>query len=181
MKIRDRIKELRRVPAKELLPNPHNWRTHPKAQQDALRGMLAEIGFADALLARETPNGLLLIDGHLRAEIAPDSEIPVLVLDLTEAEADQLLATLDPLAGLAEMDAGKLDALMQSVKWSSDELAATLKPLWDLPEKSKSADTSPRLGDLEYRVIVKCADEAAQGELYERLTQEGFECQLLIS
>ena len=46
MQIRDRIKELRRVPASELLPNPKNWRTHPVAQQDALRGVLAEIGRA---------------------------------------------------------------------------------------------------------------------------------------
>lgn len=37
MKIRDRIKELRRVKAANLVPNPRNWRTHPQAQQDALR------------------------------------------------------------------------------------------------------------------------------------------------
>jgi hypothetical protein len=45
MKIRDRIVELRRVPAGSLLPNPKNWRRHPKAQADALRGLLSEIGF----------------------------------------------------------------------------------------------------------------------------------------
>ena len=64
MKLRDRIKELRRVKASEILPNPANWRTHPKAQQDAMRGILAEVGIADALLVRETPAGLQLIDGH---------------------------------------------------------------------------------------------------------------------
>src|SRR5260221_3407006 len=68
MHIRDRIKELRRVPAAQLQPNPKNWRTHPKAQQDALKAILAEVGYADALLARETDTGrLMLIDGHLRA------------------------------------------------------------------------------------------------------------------
>ncbi len=50
MQIRDRIKELRRVPAHQLRPNAKNWRTHPTAQQDALRGVLAEIGYAGALL-----------------------------------------------------------------------------------------------------------------------------------
>ena len=45
-----------------------------------MRGVLAEIGIADALLARETPEGLMLIDGHLRADVSPDSEWPVLVL-----------------------------------------------------------------------------------------------------
>jgi hypothetical protein len=56
-------------PARELLPNPHNWRRHPHKQATALHGILAEIGFADAVLARETPDGLMLIDGHLRAEM----------------------------------------------------------------------------------------------------------------
>ncbi len=88
MNVRDRIKELRRVPAGKLRPNAKNWRKHPQAQQDALRGVLAEIGYADALLARELPDGSLeLIDGHLRAETTPDMEVPVLVVDLDEKEA----------------------------------------------------------------------------------------------
>ena len=37
------------------------------APAEAVRGVLAEIGYADALLARELPDGSLqLIDGHLR-------------------------------------------------------------------------------------------------------------------
>jgi hypothetical protein len=66
MKIRDRIWELRRVTAPDLVPHPGNWRVHGKTQAAALKGLLAEIGYADALLARELPDGkLLLIDGHL--------------------------------------------------------------------------------------------------------------------
>jgi hypothetical protein len=30
--IRDRIRELRRVKTSELIPNPKNWRRHPKEQ-----------------------------------------------------------------------------------------------------------------------------------------------------
>jgi len=52
MEIRNRIKELRQVNASELLPNPKNWRRHPGAQADALRGALAEIGHADAIHQR---------------------------------------------------------------------------------------------------------------------------------
>jgi hypothetical protein len=120
MKIRDRVKELRRVRARDLLPNPKNWRTHPAAQQDALRGVLAEIGYADALIARETPEGLVLIDGHLRAETTPDAEVPVLVLDVSEVEADKLLLTLDPLAALAEADRESLESLLTAVETDSE-------------------------------------------------------------
>src|ERR1700735_2417910 len=88
-RIRDRIKTLRRVPAKELLPNPKNWRRHPKAQTEALRDLLVQIGYADALIARELQDGtLMLIDGHLRRDTTPDAIVPVLVLDVSEEEAD---------------------------------------------------------------------------------------------
>ena len=123
MQIRDRIKELRRVKASELLPNPKNWRTHPVAQQDALRGVLAEVGYADALIARETPEGLMLVDGHLRAETTPDADVPVLVLDINEAEADLMLATLDPLAAMAGRDEERLTELLSTV--SSDNRAVS--------------------------------------------------------
>jgi DNA modification methylase len=123
MQIRDRVRELRRVRAGHLTPNPKNWRTHPQAQADALRGILAEVGYADALLARELPDGsLMLVDGHLRAETTPEQEVPVLVLDIDEAEADKLLLSLDPLAALAETNAVALDALLREVDTGSEGL-----------------------------------------------------------
>lgn len=123
MNIRNRVKTLRMVPASDLRPNPKNWRTHPKSQQDALRGVLAEVGLADACLARELPDGsLMLIDGHLRAETLGDGEVPVLVLDVNEDEADKLLATLDPLAAMADSDAAKLDELLRNVNTGSEAL-----------------------------------------------------------
>jgi len=130
MKIRDRISELRRVPASELRPNPKNWRTHPKAQADALKGVLAEVGIADAVLARELEDGtLMLLDGHLRVETMGDQILPVLVLDVDEAEGDKVLATLDPLAAMAESDAAKLDAILREVDTGSPELQQMLSDL----------------------------------------------------
>src|ERR1700682_2343524 len=83
--IRDRIKEFRRVRAGDLVPHQRNWRVPTKAQREALCGLLNEIGYADALLARELEDGrLMIIDGHLRAETTPDVEVPLLVLDVTE-------------------------------------------------------------------------------------------------
>ena len=121
IQIRDRIKELRRVKAKELLANPKNWRRHPKAQVEALRGLLAEVGYADALLVRELADGrLMLIDGHLRAETTPNAEVPVLILDVTEEEADKILLTLDPLAAMAETDSERIQALLETVRSDSE-------------------------------------------------------------
>ena len=134
MNIRDRIIAFRRVRAGDLIPNPRNWRVHPQSQRDALRGVLDEVGYVDALLARELPDGTLeLIDGHLRAETTPDSEVPVLVVDLDEAEAAKVLATFDPLSAMAGADAGHLDSLLREVETGSEALA---KMLTDLAEEN---------------------------------------------
>lgn len=138
MKIRNRIRELRTVKAADLTPNPRNWRTHPKAQQDALKGILAEVGYADALLARELEDGtLMLVDGHLRAETTPEQEVPVLVLDIDEAEADKLLLSLDPLAALAETNAVALDALLREVDTGSEALQEMYADLADAADLYK--------------------------------------------
>jgi hypothetical protein len=130
MKVRDRVKELRRVKASELRPSPSNWRTHPAAQRDALQGLLAEVGFAGALLARELDDGTLeLIDGHLRAETLPDTEVPVLVLDVDAAEARKLLASFDPIAAMAQADAEALDGLLREVQTGNQALAQMLTDL----------------------------------------------------
>jgi hypothetical protein len=130
--IRDRIKAFRRVPANSLRPSPDNWRTHPQTQRDALKGLLAEIGYAGATLCRELPDGSLeIIDGHLRAEEMGDREVPVLVTDLDEDEAKKLLATFDPLGAMAQADAAKLDALLQSVSTTDGAVAAMLSQLAD--------------------------------------------------
>src|SRR5258707_6585130 len=125
--IRDRIVELQRVAARDLVPNPKNWRRHPARQAAALRGVLQEIGYADALLARALPDGrLMLIDGQLRAETTPDQLVPVLVVDVDEAEADKLLATLDPLAAMAETDKLAFKDLASFVQTDSAELRELL-------------------------------------------------------
>lgn len=139
MQIRDRVRELRRVKASELRPNPKNWRTHPKEQMDAIRGILTEVGFAGAELARELADGSLqLIDGHARAAIAGDAEVPVIILDLNEEEADKVLASFDPLSLMAGVDSEKLDGLLRSIEFASEEIASMLAAL------AEEADIIPK-------------------------------------
>ena len=122
---------------------------------DALRGLLTEIGYADALIARELPDGQLqLIDGHLRAATTPDAEVPVLVLDVTEEEADKILLTLDPLAAMAESDSARIQALLETVRTDNEAVEDLLRRvagerLWRIvhPDEVREADVSPERAD----------------------------------
>ena len=183
MKIRDRIKELRRVRADRLRPNPRNWRTHPETQQDALRGILAEVGYADALLARELPDGSLeLIDGHLRAQTTPEVKVPVLILDLDDEETAKLLALHDPLAGLAEVDDDALADLLEHVETENAALEAVLDNIISSPAPALESDDEPP-PEVEipeaFQVVIECEDETQQKELYERFAREGLKCRLV--
>jgi DNA modification methylase len=128
-KVRDRVVELVRIRAGDLAPNPANWRRHPESQRAALQGLLREIGYADALLARRDGGRLVLIDGHLRQSLDPEQVVPVLVLDVSEAESETLLATLDPLAALAEADTEAYAALLERIGSADDEVRVLLERL----------------------------------------------------
>jgi DNA modification methylase len=128
LQIRDRIKELRRVKAGDLVPHAENWRVHPRSQVAALRGVLDHVGYASALIGRELPDGTLqLIDGHLRAELTPEAIVPVLIVDLDEEEAKYVLLTHDPLGAMAGSDVDRLKALLQSVHNNDDAVNALLE------------------------------------------------------
>lgn len=190
MTFRDRIKGLRRIRAGDLVPNPKNWRSHPEPQRAALRGVLTEIGFADAVIARKLPSGKFeILDGHLRADLDPEQTVPVLVTDLDDAEAAKLMLTLDPLAAMAEADAGKLAALMQEIDTESEALRAMLDAMSEEAGIGLGAGVSsgeedePDAADQtvadSWSLVVACADEADQQTLYERLTAEGRKCRPL--
>jgi DNA modification methylase len=169
MQIKDRVKELKRVRASDLIPNPKNWRTHPEEQQNALKGVLSEIGYADALLARETDEGLMLVDGHLRAETTPNSIVPVLVLDITEKESDLILATLDPLSAMAGRDENRLTELLSTVTSKNDTVNALLQTLADGYEPLTIPDPEPKDEDFD---INDALDDAEEDD-YEPTVQRG--------
>lgn len=90
----------------QLLANPGNWRIHPKRQQDALSGVLDEVGWVDQIIVNQRTGHV--VDGHLRVSLAlrrNEPTVPVLYVDLSEAEEKLVLATLDPIAAMATADA----------------------------------------------------------------------------
>jgi hypothetical protein len=117
----------------QLLANPRNFRRHPKHQQDALRGVLNEVGWVQDVIVNRTTGHL--VDGHLRVELAlrdGAATVPVKYVELSEAEEALILATFDPISALATADRETLDALLREV--STGE-AAVQEMLGELAER----------------------------------------------
>ena len=123
----------------DLVGNPRNWRTHPKAQRDALAGVLDQVGWVqDVIVNRRTG---YLVDGHARVAVAAqrgEASVPVVYVDLSEDEELLILATLDPLAAMAEADTEVLADLLASVTSEDAALTSMLAAL----AKAESIDTA---------------------------------------
>ena len=58
----------------ELVANERNWRTHPRAQQDALEGALRKVGIVQNVVVNQRSGRML--DGHLRVQMAINTGHP---------------------------------------------------------------------------------------------------------
>ncbi len=106
------------VAAGELVAHPQNWRKHPKEQGKQLAAGLGKVGWVQRVIVNKRTGRML--DGHLRAELARTqgeaTPVPVVYVDLSEDEERTVLATLDPIAGMAIADEATLAGLVRSIE-----------------------------------------------------------------
>ena len=98
------------------------------------------------------------------------------------AEADKLLAVLDPLAAMAGRDDALLRGLLAEVDTEHAGLQRLLDDLAavdDLPAEPAECDLPDVSVPETWQLLVDCADEADQRALFERLTAEGYSCRVL--
>jgi len=125
-----------------LVANPRNWRLHPKGQRTAMGDMLARVGWVQQVLVNRTTG--LVVDGHLRVELAlerGEPSVPCLYVELTEDEEALVLASLDPIGAMAATDETALTALMAGMSIDSADLERHLAAL--LAGKRRSGQTDP--------------------------------------
>lgn len=140
IRFRDRIVELRRIKASDLLDDPANWRRHSEEQVGAVTAMMERIGFAGAAIGRIKDGRVQLLDGHLRKTLAEHQEVPVLITDLNDEEAKIFLATYDPLSAMAVGDTRALIELLQGVGAVEDD--AYLRKVMMDAEQELSAEAT---------------------------------------
>jgi len=103
--------------------NPRNWRVHPLNQQNALKGVLDEVGWVQEVIVNQRTGHL--VDGHLRCQLAAREgakTIPVKYVDLSEDEEALVLASIDPIAAMATTDREKLNELFQSINSDNENV-----------------------------------------------------------
>ncbi|MBR4975889.1 MAG: hypothetical protein IKY61_02460 [Thermoguttaceae bacterium] len=182
--MRNRVKELRFVKASDLTPCADNWRLHPKRQRDLMQSVLQSIGYADALIARETEDGsLALIDGHLRADVSSDVEVPVLIVDLNEREAKELLLVHDPIGAMAERDDEAVARLLEDFEATNETLERFISEEFKLAFQENDAESLQESRPVAipnlFQIIVECEDEEEQRECFEELTRSGRKCRVV--
>jgi hypothetical protein len=188
--LRNRIKRHERLRAGDLVPHELNPRLHTETQRQALTALYEQIGFARSLLAYELPDGRLkLIDGHLRAQMDPEQEVEVEVLDVDDAEARALLLSIDPLAQLASYDTHLLEDLRGLTRTES----AVLTALWQnigqaqeaveetLDEARRQAPRDAKDLVEQFLILVECGSEEEQVTLLQRFQDDGLKCRALLS
>ena len=177
---RNRIVGHAEIDPTQLLANPKNWRIHPKVQEDALAGVLEEVGWVDSILVNQ--NTGFVVDGHMRAAHAigkGEATVPVDYCDLTEAEEDLVLATFDPISAMAKRDDEQRSALLASMKSDNERVQALLTSLKERQHMEMPAPTQALPS--RFMVIVECAGETQQTQLLEEFAQRGLECRALLS
>jgi hypothetical protein len=127
---RNRILGMEEVDPESLLANPQNWRRHPAAQREALRGSLNTVGWVDTVLVNKRTG--YVIDGHERIEEAlsrHEKKVPVIYVDLEPEEERIVLASLDPITAMAERDQEALNELVADLHVDDQGLQALLDSL----------------------------------------------------
>ena len=163
------------VDPESLLANSANWRRHPGAQRDALRGSLNTVGWV-ALVTVNKRTGYV-IDGHARIEEAisrHEKTVPVLYVDLSPEEERIILATFDPIGEMATRDQEALDELIADLHVDDvglqsllDSLSAALPKDEDkgTPESPGDSVTCPSCGNtFEIGIRVKPTGKSPTGK-----------------
>jgi hypothetical protein len=162
--------------------NPLNPKVHPEAQRGALRTMLSEIGWVQGVIENKRTGNL--IDGHARIEEElqedPNQVVPYLVVDLSPAEEKAILATLDPIGAMAEVDPELVDQLYQ-------ETIDTMPTIEDLLRSLNSnggelEETTPATKTVEFKqtfkIVIECTSERRRKQIGRILEANGIEFQV---
>ena len=184
--------------------DPRNPKLH---DVDGIKASMQRFGYVEPVILDERTGQL--VSGHGRVEtlkaahaagldrpegVEEDDDgtwaIPVLRgwASKDDAEAGAYIVAANRLTEQGGWDDNALGALLSEVSATTDlgldgtgYDADQLDKLLGQDGPTADPDTSPQMGQMEYRVLVACRDETHQAELLARFEEEGLTCQALIA
>lgn len=161
---------------KDLKPYKKNAKKHPKEQIEQIANSIKEFGFTQPVLIDKNN---CVVAGHgriLGAKKAGLKEVPTLCLDDLTEEQIKAYRLADNKLNESEWDAKLLD---EEVSMLSDSIDMSLFGFdVELPEveekKNKKVEFEIKK---QNKVIVECISEKQAEDLYNRLVEEGYQCQ----
>ncbi len=153
------------------MANPLNWRIHPRAQGDALEGVLDDVGWVDTIKVNRRTG--FVVDGHLRVTRALErgqKSVPVAYLDLSEEEEAEVLATIDPIGAMAAADTQKQAELLEGIHSEQEAVQELIDQMAMEAERAVLHDASPNEGRAmgDSHVIIRAALYAPQIAVFEQ-------------
>lgn len=175
------------VPIDRLMHDPSNARTHNKANIAAIKGSLAKFGQQKPIVVTKDN---IVIAGNGTLEAARElgwKELSVVYTKLSGPEAIAYALADNRTGELADWDKGILGHQLQSLWDDGFDIADIgFDPkhyLSDIPipgsNESLRDGPPPVLSATEHLVVITCASEHDQADLYERLKAEGYECKIM--
>lgn len=164
-----------------LTPYENNPRDNDGAVE-AVANSIKEFGFKVPIIIDKDN---VIVAGHTRLKAAKElgyKRVPCIIADdLTEEQLKAFRLVDNKTAELATWDFEKLDLELSELPDLDMSLYgfSSLKPVDSTDdETNNTADTGFNYKE-QYGVIVMCQDEAEQEDVYNRLTEEGFECKVV--
>lgn len=196
-------------PIERLRLYARNARTHGEDQVAKIAASIAEFGFVNPVLVA-TDDGIIAGHGRLAAAKSLGlTEVPVIVLDhLSETQRRAYVLADNKLAEMAGWDVGLLreeilaldqydPPILTAAGFTDEELTAFLGDDGVLPDgmtaaapadgasapAQRPAPTGPAESAYreQYGVIVICSGEAEQEAVYNRLSDEGLTCRVVVT
>jgi len=179
-----------------------NPKKHPVENVAMIAASLKRYGFGSPIVLWGSERRIVAGHGRYRAALLRMKGDPGLYLDKdapgpgmvpvrtmefsSESEAAAYALTDNRTTEVNPMEALDVAEVLRQIQedggdlsipgWTDEEIAAMLGAA--APEDVP--DTSPQMGDLQYRIVVECDDEVEQASLIEQFTAQGVRCQPLI-
>jgi len=170
----------------KLKPYERNPRKNDSAVPQMMRSII-DFGFKIPILAKSDGS---VIDGHLRLKAAKQlgiKEVPAIICDdWSEGQIKAFRLLVNRSVNWAAWDTDLLKTEMEELHAMEFDLALTGFDAIEIDrflgiapvETPKSAGA---IGDMEYRIIVECANEHEQTQLLDKFDRDGLKCKALVS